>query len=90
MTQIETSDFRILRKRADVTRCVRVQLSPAITDVKGPTNFFCFWRIFVIANKEKIEGPQFEIHYWQISITPGSGKASLTVLVSFDSLICFF
>ena len=28
-----------------------------ITDVKGPTNFVCYWRIFVIANignKEKL------------------------------------
>ena len=33
-----------------------VQLSLGITDVKGPTNFICYWRIFVIANignKEK-------------------------------------
>ena len=39
-----------------VSACVFVSLSicvqwrPAIPDVKGPTNFICYWRIFVIAN----------------------------------------
>ena len=27
-----------------------VQLNLRITDVKGPTNFICYWRIFLIAN----------------------------------------
>ena len=32
-------------------RCSFVlQLKLGITDVKGPTNFICYWRIFVIAN----------------------------------------
>ena len=26
-----------------------IQLNPAIPKVKGPTNFICYWRIFVIA-----------------------------------------
>ena len=30
----------------------KIQLSPAIPEVKGPTNFICYWRIFVIANIE--------------------------------------
>ena len=33
-----------------------IQLHPAIPEVKGPTNFICYWRIFVITNmgnKEK-------------------------------------
>ena len=29
-----------------------IQLRPAIPEVKGPTNFICYWRIFVIANIE--------------------------------------
>ena len=35
---------------------MKVQLNLGITDVKGPTNFICYWRIFLIANigdKEK-------------------------------------
>ena len=29
-----------------------LQLHPAIPEVKGPTSFICYWRIFAIANKE--------------------------------------
>ena len=29
-----------------------VQLRPAVPEVKGPRNFICYWRIFVIANIE--------------------------------------
>ena len=29
---------------------ISIQWHPAIPDVKGPTNFICYWRIFVIAN----------------------------------------
>ena len=29
-----------------------VQLRPAIPDVKGPTNFICYWRIFVIGSNK--------------------------------------
>ena len=31
---------------------VHEQLHPAIPEVKGLTNFICYWRIFVIANIE--------------------------------------
>ena len=29
---------------------IDIQLNLGITDVKGPTNFICYWRIFVVAN----------------------------------------
>ena len=29
-----------------------IQLQPAIPDVKGSTNFICYWRIFIIADEE--------------------------------------
>ena len=39
---------------------VDIQLSPVILDVKGPTSFICYWRIFAIANigikKKRLEG----------------------------------
>ena len=41
-----------LSERENKMRLVCVQLSPAIPEVKGPTNFICYWRIFVIANIE--------------------------------------
>ena len=41
---------------------ILIQLRPAIPDVKGPTNFIRYWRIFVIANignkKKYLERPK--------------------------------
>ena len=36
--------------KASMRRILYIQLSPAIPDVKGPTNLICYWRIFIIAN----------------------------------------
>ena len=56
-----------------------VQLTPALTDLKGPTIFICYSRISVIANigiKEKpLKGPENSFCYRRISITGGSVRA---------------
>ena len=42
----------ILSDMKSVLRSVHtyVQLRPSILDVKGLTNFICYWRFFIIAN----------------------------------------
>ena len=63
-----------------------IQLSLAIPDLKGPTKFICYWRIFVIANKEikrnDLKGPRCSIRYWRISVTLGSSIAGFNCTVT--------
>ena len=41
-------------------------------DIKAPTNFICYWRISIIANKrKKMKQFIFHIRYKQISIIGG-------------------
>ena len=64
-----------------------IQLHPAITDVKGPTNSICYWRTFVIANKrDDLKGLELSIHYQRISITLGSGIAGFNCRSSIKAL----
>ena len=53
-----------------------IELTPALTDFKGPTIFICYRRISVIANieiKEKLfKGPKDIFCYRRISVTGGS------------------
>ena len=47
--QLHSDWISVLTQR---TKVVHIQWRLAIPEVKGPTNFFCYWRIFVIANIE--------------------------------------
>ena len=51
-------EFTSLCLRSEVK--VKLQLSPAIPDIKGPTNFICYSRIFVIANTVEPRYSAFE------------------------------
>ena len=42
--------FRAVKKTHDIS--LQVQLRSAIAEVKGPTNFICYWQIYAIANIE--------------------------------------
>ena len=64
-----------------------VQLTPALTDFKGPTIFICYRRISVIANieiKEKLfKGPKEIFCYRRISVTGGSVRAGFNCISTF-------
>ena len=61
-----------------------IQLSPALTDFKGPTIFICYRQISVIANieiKEKLfNGLKDSFCYRQISITGRSVRAGFNCI----------
>ena len=65
-----------------------IQLTPALTDFKGPTIFVCYRRIFVIANikyKEKLlKGPRNGLSYRRISVTGGSVISGFNCIRLFD------
>ena len=53
-----------------------IQLNPTITDVKKLTNFICYGRFLLWP----MQGLQFSIHYWRISVTPGAAIAGFNCI----------
>ena len=62
-----------------------LQLTPALTDFKGPTIFICYRRISIIANienKEKLfKGLKSGFRYRRISITGGSVRVGFNCIL---------
>ena len=63
----------------------RVQLTPALTDFKGPTAFICYRQIFVIAiieNQENLfKGFKNSLFYGRISVAAGSVIAGFNCIL---------
>ena len=51
------ADKYVVDKKLEGHECrmIEIQLNLGITDVKRPTNFICYWRIFIIANTRDTE-----------------------------------
>ena len=69
-----------------------IELTPALTDFKGPTIFICYRRISVIANieiKEKFfKGPKGIFCYRRISVTGRAVRAGFNcTLMTHDQLL---
>ena len=72
---------------------VVIQLTPALTDIKGPTIFICYRRISVIANieiKEKLfMGLKTIFCYRRISVAGGSVRAGFNCIHFQMIFFCF-